>query len=305
MTKNVDESDERCKLLEEHEAARSKRFEQRRAVRAKVAELEDSDPRDDLSLDPYERELRAREWVSRVLAELPFADGLHLIARSSDEMQSFDGAERIKNAAVKRFAPEDAQLFIDALDLAVYFANVARWTAELAPGPARTSLLDAARQRVTKCVERVDGESREVAIRREIFAEFEELYQFVREQGGRPRPVWLNDAVSTAQQLSAHAVMIERMLRQRFPGGVESMNRPLIERALVAWVGFDGRAIAASVSDREKGRIGASLLAEMYGRQFSENQLRNELAELRANDPRFAAMRARAIKTVPPSSNER
>jgi hypothetical protein len=300
VTKNVDDGDKRRKWLEEREAARAKHLENRRAVRAKVEALEACDPRDALPLLSPEVERERAEWVRRALQELPFADAMHLIARNSDELRDFEGAELLKDAAVGRFGASEAQLFIDAVDLARYFASVARW---LADGHTPPALIEAARERVAKARVAVEGESNEVALRCDMFARFEELFELVRETHPHFRPLWVDDPVSIEKQLAGHAGAIVRSLRRSYPALCGKLEAPAVRDALSAWVGFNGASFSP-VSAREKGRIAAKLFGVVFGRKFSANDLRNELAELRAKDARFIPQRVREASRVPPN-NER
>lgn len=309
MTKKVDESDEQRNSLELFERERAKRLEARRAVRAKVAELEESDPRDDLPSWSPEVDQRIESWTLRVLRELPFADAVHLLARSSDERRDVVSAERLKSIAAKRFEPDDAQLFINALELAAYFGNVARWTAATMnqTGASLASLrhvLQPARDRVAKARVAVEGESNESALRRDVLADFEELFDLVRETHPHFRPVWIDDPTSVQTQLAMHAGRIVRGGKRRHPAQAVKLEVSDVRDALVAWVGFNGTSFAP-VSKREKGRIAAKLFEAVFGRKFSADDLRNELADMCANDMRFIARRAREESRVPRSNNER
>lgn len=297
MSTKVDEDAQRRKWLQEREAARAKWRETRRAVRAKVEALEDCDPRDAAARWSPESDRESGEWVRRALRELPFADALHLIARSSDELRDFEGAERLKDAAVDRFSASDAQLFIDALDLAAYFTNVARWIAE---GHTPPALIGAARERVAKARVAVEGESNEIALRHDVLASFEDLFELVRETHPHFRPLWLDDPASIEKQLAIHAGAIVHAGRRRYPALCATLEAPDVQAALSAWVGFDGFTIG-DVSKREKGRIAAKLFGAVFGRKFSADDLRNGLAELRAKDVRFIARREREASRVPPS----
>lgn len=268
-------------------------------MRAKVAELEEADPRDELPRLSPDVERRLHEWVMRAYDELPFADALHLLGRSSDHFRDSCELYRVKDHALEKFSPNDAQLFIDALDLAQYFTNVARWVAE-PNGERNAQVIEAARDRVKNARRAVrNGEAVEVAFRRRVFEKLEVMYETVRDTREHFRPLWLDSPEMITQQLTLHAGFIASSLKDEFPALAAKLVERDAQHALFQWVGFDGLVIAPSVSLREKGRIAAKLLGVVYGRTLSAGQMRNELASIRETSVLLTEFGPR----VPPTSN--
>lgn len=306
MTKKVDDSDARRKWIEEHEREQARRRADRKAVREKIAELEDCDPRDDVPRWSAEVDQRIQAWTVRVLRELPFADALHLLARSSDESRDAASAARLASLAAKRLAPDDAQLFIDALELQRYFADVVRWTAgtltEREPGiEALRGLLEPARERVSKARSAL-GADRERSFRRDAFVALEDLYMLVRESGPL-RPVWLDNRAAVEKQLSIQTRDITTHLRERYPVVCERLTFEHVHSAAIAYTGYEGGAFVA-VPEARRAEVFARL-AKHTTAGAAPGSLENEFRAIRRDDPHFARLRAESAKRVPPSSNER
>jgi hypothetical protein len=140
-----------------------------------------------------------------------------------------------------------------------------------------------------------------MALRYDLLARLEELFELVRETRPHFRPVWIDDPASTEKQLAIHAELIVRSAKRRYPALSASLNVPDVLDALRAWVGFNGASIV-DVTARERGRIAARLFGVVFGRKFSANDMRNELAELRETDIRFTAQRVAEASRVPPKT---